>query len=157
MLAPVWVPVKEASRPWERRELLGHGNRLWEQSCAELLRWEIKTRSGFKVTPQQPVKLGQQPTISVGPSMLAVHEPVEVVAVQEQQCWTGFAYRTLPGHPVRGIEAFILEREEDAVFLRVRSVTAPSDVSTWAFLFPLLLLAQAVTRKRYLRALKPKF
>jgi len=53
------------------------------------------------------------------------------------------------------VEAFMLERVGQQLFLRVRSETEPSDVPAWRRVFWLLIAAQWVTRWRYLRALKP--
>jgi uncharacterized protein (UPF0548 family) len=66
----------------------------------------------------------------------------------------GFSYRTLPGHPVDGEEAFILERSAAGIRLIVRSLTSPAPRGLWRALFPLLLIAQAVAHRRYLRALR---
>ncbi|MGH3654282.1 DUF1990 family protein [Glutamicibacter sp.] len=155
LLERSWSPLAASSRPWQRRVLLGEGAALWNDASAALLRWEVKTRSGFRLKPQLPVAAGQQPSITIGVGPLRIHEPVEVVDVIAENDWVGFSYRTLPGHPVQGMEAFILEREEEQVFLLIRSVTEPSDAPAWRRAFSLLLLAQWVTRQRYLRALKP--
>jgi uncharacterized protein (UPF0548 family) len=66
----------------------------------------------------------------------------------------GFAYRTLPGHPISGEEAFIVHREGQAVVLTIRSLTRPSDEVKWRLAYPGLLLAQQFARRRYLRALR---
>ncbi len=36
----------------------------------------------------------------------------------------------------------------------VRSLTKPAETQPWRALFPLLLVAQRITRRRYLRALR---
>ncbi|TFH56821.1 DUF1990 family protein [Glutamicibacter arilaitensis] len=155
LLVRSWRPLASSCRPWERRVLLGASAQLWNEASAALLNWEVKTRSGFKIDPQVPAVAGQQPVITIGAGLLRVVEPVAVMEVAEEEDWVGFSYRTLPGHPVQGVEAFILERVGQQVFLRVRSVTEPSDVPSWRRVFWLLIAAQWVTRWRYLRALKP--
>jgi uncharacterized protein (UPF0548 family) len=65
----------------------------------------------------------------------------------------GFAYRTLPGHPVSGEEAFILHCDNGETWLTVRSLTRPAPQLPWSALYPLLLIAQKIVRRRYLRAL----
>ena len=94
------------------------------------------------------------------------HHPVElgqrsrgrrarVVAVVDTPDTRGFAYGTLPGHPVSGEEAFIVRKAPDGrVTLTLRSLTAPAPTGMWRLLFPLLLIAQRVYRRRYQRALK---
>jgi len=66
----------------------------------------------------------------------------------------GFSYRTRPGHPVSGEEAFIVHRDGGNVFFTVRSLTAPATEQPWRALYPLLRVAQIVARRRYLRTLR---
>lgn len=148
-----WIPHPGGYRAWQRQTYLGSGDAFWAESAAALLRWEVKTRSGFAVTPQDTAAIGATPRITVSLGPVAIHEPVEVVDVVYLANRAGFAYRTLPGHPVRGEEAFILKRLGPAVFLEIRSLTAPSDCRGWRALFPVLLAAQKLTRFRYARAL----
>src|SRR6478736_8054199 len=47
---PTWR-VSESS-PFRRSEataLIGHGDEVWERACRDVLRWKVKTRSGFTV------------------------------------------------------------------------------------------------------------
>ncbi|MFC7574081.1 DUF1990 family protein [Klenkia terrae] len=84
---------------------------------------------------------------------LRVREPIRVVAVVDTPDRRGFAYGTRPGHPVSGEEAFVVHRDaEGAVWLTLRSLTRPG-TGIWRPLFPLLLVAQRVYRRRYRRAL----
>ncbi|WP_434318167.1 DUF1990 family protein [Leifsonia sp. P73] len=86
---------------------------------------------------------------------VTVVEPVEVVAVVEEDDRVGFAYRTLPGHPVDGEEAFVVHRDTGGdIVLTVRSLTRPAPQQPWRILHPLLRVAQVVARRRYLRALR---
>ncbi|GHD46902.1 DUF1990 family protein [Mycetocola manganoxydans] len=78
-----------------------------------------------------------------------VLEPVEVVAVVEQPDRVGFAYRTMPGHPVSGEEAFIVSRHGEEVRLTVRSLTRAAPQQPWRILYPLLRIVQRITRGRY--------
>nr|WP_245723533.1 DUF1990 family protein [Microbacterium humi] len=64
-----------------------------------------------------------------------------------------FAYRTLPGHPISGEEAFIVHRNGDSVVLTIRSLTRPADSPVWAPMHPFLRAAQAALRRRYRSAL----
>ena len=113
----------------------------------------MKTRSGFNVPDAQPVTPGTKLTITARAVGITVHEPVEVVSVVTTAARVGFSYRTLPGHPVTGEEAFILHREGEDVILTIRSLTRPAPQQPWRALHPLLRIAQRVARRRYLRAL----
>ena len=134
--------------------MLGHGDDAWAWVGEELLRWGVKTRSGFTVTPRAPAAAGQRPVIMAHAFGLSIREPVEVVAVVRQPDRIGFAYRTLPGHPVSGEEAFVAHREGDSVLLTIRSLTRPGDRAMWRAAYPGLLVAQQVARRRYVRALR---
>ena len=80
-----------------------------------------------------------------------------MVEVVDTDTRVGFAYRTLPQHPVSGEEAFIVERRGEAVALTIRSLTRAGEARRWRVLYPLPLVAQAFARRRYRRALKEGF
>ena len=138
---------------------VGPGQASWEAASGQLLRWGVKTRSGFDVVPDTGagtrVELGGDYWLvaSIGP--WRVREPARVVAVEERPDRCGFAYGTLEGHPVCGEEAFILTRTpDDDVVLTLRSLTRAAPNGPWRVVFPLLLVAQRWYRRRYVRALR---
>ncbi|MGU3645086.1 DUF1990 family protein [Microbacterium sp. C23T] len=150
-----WREHPAGFRRWERSTRLGDGPDLWNWASTEVLRWGVKTRSGFTVSPAAAaaVRPGDRPVITAHPFGLSVREPVEVVAVVDDEDRVGFAYRTLPGHPVTGEAAFIVHRHGGSAILTIRSLTRPGR-GRWRALYPVLLVAQAVARRRYLRALR---
>ncbi|MDL9979364.1 DUF1990 family protein [Microbacterium sp. ASV49] len=152
--AAQWSLQPSPGRLWEKTVALGRGDSLWDWATTETLCWGVKTRSGFSVEPARTVARGDRPVIAVHALGITILEPVEVVDVVRTGDRVGFAYRTLPGHPVTGEEAFIVHRENGVVRLTIRSVTRPSRTLHWRALFPLLLIAQRVARRRYMRALK---
>jgi len=85
---------------------------------------------------------------------VTVIEPVEVVTVVQEHDRVGFAYRTMPGHPVSGEEAFIVHRQGDEIRLTIRSLTRAAPQQPWRALYPALRIAQKIVRRRYLRALR---
>ena len=152
---PTW-PVSESS-PFRRSEvtaLIGHGDEVWERASRDVLRWKVKTRSGFTVEDARRVVPGAELTIAARVAGITIREPVQVALVIEKPTRVGFSYRTRPGHPVAGEEAFIVHRNGDDVFLTIRSLTAPAAKQPWRALYPLLRVAQSVARRRYLRALR---
>ncbi len=79
--------------------------------------------------------------------------PVRVVYVIDEPDRKGFAYGTLPGHPERGEEAFVVERRsDDSVWLVIRAFSRPSNAFFWAA-YPALRIMQAIFTARYERAL----
>lgn len=150
----VWQPDAGAHRAWEGTAVVGRGEEAWRRAAHDVLRWAVKTRSGFDVPASAPVALGERVTVTARVLGIAIREPVEVVAVTEEADRVGFAYATRPGHPVDGEECFVVHRDGDTVLLTVRSLTAPAPRGLWRLLFPLLLVAQRIARRRYLRALR---
>ncbi len=79
--------------------------------------------------------------------------PVRVVSVIDEPDRKGFAYGTLPGHPERGEESFVVERRpDDSVWLIIRAFSRPSNAFFWAA-YPAVRLVQAIFTDRYKRAL----
>lgn len=100
-----------------------------------------------------PVSRGAEVVITARLFTVTIVEPVKVVTVVEESDRVGFAYRTMPGHPVSGEEAFIVHRDGQEVRLTVRSLTRAAPQQPWRALYPLLRIAQRIARWRYLRSL----
>ena len=149
---PDWREEERGFRRWQKTTVLGAGDDVWRWAATEVLRWGVKTRSGFSVTPATVVTQGSRPIILAHPFGLSVREPVEVVEVIDTSDRVGFAYRTLAGHPVSGEEAFVVHRDGDLVLLTIRSLTRPASGLPWRALYPALLVAQSVARHRNVRA-----
>ncbi|MET3176611.1 UNVERIFIED_ORG: uncharacterized protein (UPF0548 family) [Arthrobacter sp. UYCu721] len=149
-----WPSSGRGYRRSERTVLLGSGDMLWQRAADGVLHWKVKTASGFVVDATGPVSPGARVIVTARPFGLAVVEPVEVVSVVQEAARIGFSYRTLPGHPVDGEEAFVIHRHGDEVHLTIRSLTRAASQQPWRLLFPLLLIAQRVVQRRYRRALR---
>jgi uncharacterized protein (UPF0548 family) len=142
----------------ELRAVLGSGRATFERASAQVLRWEVKTRAGFHVirvgeggafSSELPVVAGECAVIRFGP----LRETVRVTRVVDEPRRRGFAYGTLPEHPLRGEEAFLVVwRDDDGVDLVVRAFSRPNG-PVWWVLSPALAIARRVFRGRYLRAL----
>jgi uncharacterized protein (UPF0548 family) len=79
--------------------------------------------------------------------------PVRVVYVVDEPLRKGFGYGTLPGHPETGEAAFFVEyRDDDSVWLTLRSFSRPSSWIFWVG-YPIGRLLQAIYTGRYERAL----
>ena len=142
--------------PFRRSDVsarIGRGDAVWERATHDVLRWKVKTASGVTVDAPGPVSHGDRVNVTARVFGLAIVEPVEVVTVIEEQDRVGFSYRTLPGHPVDGEEAFMVHRDGDEVHLTIRSLTRAAPQGLWRVLYPALRIAQLEARRRYLRAL----
>jgi uncharacterized protein (UPF0548 family) len=153
------TPTPSGYRRYVKTIKIGDGVARWEFASAAVLRWGVKTRSGFAVLADPPSAGEPQVTLDhrywlvahLGP--VPIREPIQVVAVIDQPDRKGFAYGTLSGHPVCGEEAFIVDRHaDDSVWLTIRSLTAPT-TGPWRLVGSPVALAQRCYRRRYLRAL----
>lgn len=149
-----WPPSNPGYRRSEVSAVVGSGDAVWERVTRDVLRWRVKTASGFAVDSTGPVLQGDRVVVTARLLKVTIVEPVEVVAVVEEFDRVGFAYRTMPGHPVSGEEAFIVHRRGEEVRLTVRSLTRAAPQQPWRFLYPLLQIAQRIARRRYLRSLR---
>jgi uncharacterized protein (UPF0548 family) len=121
----------------------------WHTARHELMTWGVKIRAGFRV------ERGHTGDTTVGELVVLragfVSEPVEVVYLVTEPDRHGFAYGTLPGHPLVGEELFLLERRGAEVWLHIRSFSRVA--GAWRALAPLIRIAQRITHTRYLKAL----
>lgn len=107
----------------------------------------------FGADGSQLVRPGDSAVLLLGWGRLSLREPVRVVYIVDEPQRRGFAYGTLPGHPLRGEESFMVERRaDDSVWITIRAFSRPSSRLWWA-LYPAVRLAQEFYTRRYLRAL----
>jgi uncharacterized protein (UPF0548 family) len=149
----VWPGSDRRYRRSEVTAVVGIGGVAWERAARDVRRWRVKTASGFSVDHAGPVVGGDRVTVMARLFGVTIVEPVGVLSVIEEPNRVGFAYRTLPGHPVCGEEAFIVHRDGEEVNLTIRSLTRAASNQPWRGLYPILLIAQRIARRRYLRAL----
>ena len=88
---------------------LGTGRDVFEKAAHRLMTWQMHAASGLTVRsstahvrPSSLVILG----VRLGP--VRVNAPCRVVYVVDDAGRQGFAYGTLPGHPERGEESFVV-------------------------------------------------
>lgn len=104
---------------------------------------------GTRMAPQR-VQVGATVVVRLG----FIDAPCRFVWVQEGGHRAGWAYGTLPGHPARGEESFILTRDEqDKIWLEVRSFSQPAVWYT-RLAGPLLPVLQREFARRCGRALR---
>src|SRR3546814_13814769 len=90
MTAPAdrcWPTAPSGYRRYERTTVVGTGDAAWSRASADLLRWGVKTRSGFVVSPGDEVAIGDRPIITARAAGLTIRAPAEVVdVVREPDC-----------------------------------------------------------------------
>lgn len=133
--------------------VLGSGDPVFRSAVDGLRSWRAHEGAGVKVLPDAPVEGG-------GTVVLAVHvgpawaiAPCRVVYVIEEHVRWGFAYGTLPGHPERGEEAFLVEHDlTGLVTFRIAAFSRPADLLARIGAPVTRMVQQRVTRQ-YLQAL----
>ncbi len=135
--------------------VLGHGPRDFARASEGLRIWQAHRLPGVRVFPHDaPLRSGTSVVVTLGTDLAAVAAPCRIIAVVEEPGRFGFAYGTLPGHPERGEEAFVVTMSDDGtVSFGVRAFSCPAD-PVMHLVGPLGRCLQAVTAKGYLRAMR---
>ena len=116
------------------RAYLGDGPALYRRVAQGILTWQLQKRSGLRVrTDSDAVVPGARVVSGFGVGPFRINAPCEVVWVRrpvpgDGPQRAGFGYGTLPGHPVRGEEAFEVELDAAGrVFLKITAFSRPSN------------------------------
>lgn len=128
--------------------------RDFDGAAADVLAWQVQERAGLGVAASsRRVEPDAVVAVRLGLGPLGVTAPCRVVAVVDEPERVGFVYGTLPGHPVRGEELFVVERQADgALRLTVAAFSRPATLAT-RVAGPLGRIGQRLQADRYLRAL----
>lgn len=134
---------------------LGSGPRVFSAAREHLETWDVHRAAGFRViASDRRAVLGS--TVLLGFRFAALHVlgACRVVEVTNDGVQAGFTYATLPLHPERGQQTFLLTRDTgDVVSFRVESSSLPNDVVTRSAA-PVALVAQKRAARRYLSAME---
>lgn len=133
--------------------VIGRGARDFAHARDRILSWQMHRGAGVRVQAGDDVTRGTKVQLSVGVGPLLIPARCEVVEVVDDDAEAGFAYGTLPGHPERGEEAFLVRLVDDEVV--VGSVAAFSRPAPWgaSLLSPLAQRAQRIVARRYITAM----
>lgn len=138
-------------RHLRRTVRVGAGSAAFEAAAEAVLGWQVQLRAGLRVAASSAtVRAGTVVTLGFGRLVTA---PCRVVYVVEDPRRRGFAYGTLPGHPERGEESFVVEHHGDGtVSFTVTAFSRPATPLARAA-GPLGVAVQRWITGRYLRAL----
>jgi uncharacterized protein (UPF0548 family) len=137
---------------------LGDGEAAYRRAVQGLLTWQLHRRAGLRVRAESDVVLpGTRVVSGFGVGPFRINAPCEVVWVRRPVPGggaqsAGFGYGTLPGHPVRGEEAF--EISLDAQGLVLITVTAFGGPANWFYAAGSAVTARArrLVTSRYVRS-----
>lgn len=137
------------------RRSLGSGEAVFRATSEALLSWRMHERAGFGVQASDSlVAVGTVLVLTTRLGPLAVAAPCRVVRVVEEERRRGFAYVTLPGHPVAGEEEFLVEQSlSGAVTATITAVSHPATLLARAG-SPVTRREQQRIATRYLDALE---
>ena len=105
---------------------LGDGDESYRRAVQGLVEWRPHRAAGVLVHPHDaPLTIGT--TVALGLPLVGVHAlaACRIVAVVHEASRFGFAYGTVAGHPERGEEAFVVERDGEAVRFRITRSRSP--------------------------------
>jgi uncharacterized protein (UPF0548 family) len=101
----------------------------FELAAERLLSWQVQLSAGLRVAASHArVEPDAVAVLGLGFGRLALPAPCRVVYVVDEPDRRGFAYGTLPGHPERGEEAFVLERRDGAMTFTVTAFSRPASI-----------------------------
>lgn len=134
---------------------LGRGAEVFARAADGVRSWEMFRGAGLDVVPSAPTADPGATVVTVlhaGP--VHVVSPCRVVDTVDRPDAAGFAYGTLPGHPVEGEERFVVEhRADDRVWFVVDAFSRPADLLSRCGA-PVTQLTQNLVSRRYLKALQ---
>ncbi|WP_070008715.1 DUF1990 family protein [Streptomyces abyssalis] len=107
---------------------VGSGGADFELAAEAVMTWRLHRAAGVRfVTEARRAAPGVEVLVGLGWGGLRVNAPCRVVWTADRERRTGWGYGTLPGHPVRGEEAFVVVQDEDGtVRLDVLAFSRPS-------------------------------
>ncbi|WP_431928899.1 DUF1990 family protein [Amycolatopsis tucumanensis] len=137
-----------------RRAVIGRGRDRFEEAAVALLAWGVQHRAGLRVQASgETVAEGAVALVHLGVGPVRIAAPVRVVYVVDESARRGFAYGTLPGHPVAGEEAFVVDLAPDGtVTFTVTAFSRPASLLA-RLAGPAGRAVQSWMTRRYLRAL----
>lgn len=137
---------------YERQVTVGHGRPAFAAARTALRDWRPQRSLGASIIPEHVVPdHGETVIVRLGALRLCV--PNRIVAVVDEPNRYGYAYGTLPGHPERGEELFLLELDDaGAVLLTIRVDAQPAD--QLRRLGPLIRPIQRAALRRYQAAVR---
>jgi uncharacterized protein (UPF0548 family) len=138
----------------EHEAVVGSGPAAFERAVAAVFGWRAQQATGLRVRATGPAsEPGTVVVLTAGLPRFGFDIPCRVVWAQTSGTERGFGYGTLPGHPERGEEAFLVEQRDDGtvafrtrVFSRLASPVARLGG-------PVSHLVQQVALRRYLSAI----
>lgn len=142
--APIGVTATDVTPPGYRRDrwqrTVGQGDVDFARAADAIREWAVHRGAGLVVGADRPPSIDQVVAMSARLPVGHIDVVCRVVAVVDEPERFGFTYGTLPVHPERGEESFIVERTPDgSVTFTITAVSRPAH--------PLARLASPIARR----------
>jgi uncharacterized protein (UPF0548 family) len=99
----------------------------FERARDALFDWAPQRHAGIEIHPADArPEPGTTVLLRMGLGPVRISAPCRVVWAVDEPGRAGFAYGTLPGHPERGEESFVLHRTDTDTLLEVRAFSRPA-------------------------------
>lgn len=116
------------------RAYVGEGTATYRRVVQGMLAWQLQKRAGLRVRAESDIVVpGARVVSGFGVGPFRINAPCEVVWVRRPMPGdgpqsAGFGYGTLPGHPVRGEEAFEISIDAGGqVLVHITAFGVPSN------------------------------
>jgi uncharacterized protein (UPF0548 family) len=134
---------------------VGRGRSDFDRACEGLRNWATHRVPGVRIHPAStPINVGSVYVVMLGTPLLAIAAPCKVTRVTDESDHVGFSYRTLPGHPERGEEAFDVRLDESEVVHLDIVVVSQHAGAAMRLAGPAARLIQRAITAAYVRALR---
>lgn len=153
----VGASLRELPAGYRHVRVVGElGTSSFDRAVDGLFHWDMHRGAGLRVEASSlTATVGAVVLSGIGVGPLRIWAPCRVVEVVDEPARKGFAYGTLPGHPVSGEEAFVVVQGDDGVVrLEVTAFSRPATLATRAS-GPIGPLGQKLVTRRYVKALTP--
>jgi len=124
--------------------------------CARdrILTWKMHRAAGIRVDTDGAARVGRTVKLSIGIGPFLIPARCEVVATVGEEREAGFCYGTLPGHPERGEQAFLVSLLPNGMVRgSVASFSRPAPMA--ALGSSVMQRAQRMMARKYIAAMLP--
>lgn len=147
-------PLPPGYHHLRRTVAIGSGVQTFTDAAGILASWRMHERAGLHVSASaataQPASVV---VLSLSLGVIRISAPCRVIYVIDEPDRHGFAYGTLPSHPERGKEAFIVSKQKDeTVTFTLTAFSRPASPLAKA-VSPVSHAIQRRISSRYLRAI----
>lgn len=139
----------------QRDVSVGNGPKVFERAAVALFSWRMHEEAGLSVIHSGGTAAsGIVVVLRAGWGPLRLRIPCRVVYTVDEPDCRGFGYGTLPGHPERGEEAFMVTiTEAGDVRIRIRAFSRPASLPA-RLGGPISRMVQQHVTDRYVSAIR---